>query len=135
MGKKVPDSNLELTFDGSGNIQGQLYYGGDTTNTAHTPVTKANGDDVYLARSVFEPILMAAHADVALKADGAVMEEALKGDNVPPRGRDLVGQHAHRVPDRAPQGARRAVHLEVHAGVSQSSGAPLPRRPTMTPAR
>lgn len=84
MGRKVPDSNLEITFDGSGNIQGQLYYGGDTTNTAHTPVTKANGDDVYLAPSVFEPILMAAHADVALKADGAVMEEALKGDNVPP---------------------------------------------------
>jgi len=83
MGKKVPDSNLEITFDANGEVQGQLYYGGDTTNTAHTPVTNASGNDVYLARGVFEPILMAAHADVALKADGDLLEQALKGDNVP----------------------------------------------------
>ena len=85
MGKKVPDSGLEISKRPSPatGLHGLLYYGGDTTNTAHTVPLDANGDDKYILQAVFEPILMAAHADVELGASGKVLEEALKGAGVP----------------------------------------------------
>lgn len=84
MGKKVPNSGAELSRDTSGNLHALFYYGGDTTNTAHTVPTDAQGNDKYVTLPLFEAVVLAARADVELDADGAVLEKALKGDNMPP---------------------------------------------------
>lgn len=84
MGKKVPDSGIEIATHTTFGFDAILYYGGDTTNTAHTVPTNASGDDVRITRAVFEPILAAAYADDALDAGGDLLEQALKSDNVPP---------------------------------------------------
>lgn len=83
MGKKVPDSGIEIRVHATYGFDAILYYGGGTGNVAHTVPTDSNGDDVRITRAVFEPILFAAAADQALDASGNVLAEALKGANVP----------------------------------------------------
>jgi len=83
MGKKVPNSGLEKRVHTTFGFDGILYYGGDTTSTAHTVPVDGSGDDVRITRAIFEPILAAAYADDVLGADGDLLEQALKGTEVP----------------------------------------------------
>lgn len=83
MGKKVPDSGIEIRRHTTHGFDAILYYGGGTGDVAHTVPVDGNGDDVRIIRGVFEPLLLAAVADQALAAGGAVLGEALDAPNVP----------------------------------------------------
>ena len=83
MGKKVPDSGIEIRRHSTFKFDAVLYYGGGPSNVAHTVPVDGNGNDVRIPRSVFEPLLQAAAVDVALGAGGAVLGEALDSPNVP----------------------------------------------------
>ena len=83
MGKKVPDSGIEIRRHTTHGFDAVLYYGGGPGNVAHTVPTDHQGNDVRIIRGVFEPLLMAAAVDQVLDAGGAVLGEALDAPHVP----------------------------------------------------